>query len=178
MDPPADELIVDQADQKPRSVYLLRGCYSPRVAGLDLLACAGATAEVAHHLEVGVELDLPLECSSASGIRVIRSVSRVCWGMGSRPGYARARRPQLRVRRACRGLYGHATGKTSAASAALLQADGMPLGSARDGLRHHAAAAVWCCGLAVMGVSGSRMTELARCGTTPHGASTAFRLPD
>jgi hypothetical protein len=38
-----------------------RGCHPPSVAGHDLLACAGPTAEVAHHLEVRVELDLPLE---------------------------------------------------------------------------------------------------------------------
>jgi hypothetical protein len=31
------------------------------MAGLDLLACARPTAEVAHHLGIRVELDLPLE---------------------------------------------------------------------------------------------------------------------
>jgi hypothetical protein len=59
--PPADELVVDEADPEAETVHLLRGCHPPRVAGDDLLACAGPTAEVAHHLEVRVELDLPLE---------------------------------------------------------------------------------------------------------------------
>lgn len=60
-DPPADELVVDEPDPEAESVHLLRGCHPPRVAGDDLVACAGAAAEVAHHLEVPVELDLPLE---------------------------------------------------------------------------------------------------------------------
>ena len=59
--PPADELVVDEADPEAESVHLLRGCHPPRVAGLDLLACARPTAEVAHHLGIRVELDLPLE---------------------------------------------------------------------------------------------------------------------
>src|SRR5829696_3843727 len=60
-DPPADELVVDETDPEAESIHLLRGRHPPRVAGYDLLACAGPTAEVAHHLEVRVELDLPLE---------------------------------------------------------------------------------------------------------------------
>jgi hypothetical protein len=60
-DPPADELVVDEADPEAESVHLLRGFHPPRVVGHDLLACAGPTGEVAHHLEVRVELDLPLE---------------------------------------------------------------------------------------------------------------------
>jgi hypothetical protein len=60
-DPPADELVLDEADPEAESVHLLRGCNPPRVVGDDLLAWAGPTAEVAHHLEVRVELDLPLE---------------------------------------------------------------------------------------------------------------------
>jgi hypothetical protein len=59
--PPADELVVDQANPEAESVHLLRGCHPPPVAGLDLLACAGPTAEVAHHLQIRVELDFPLE---------------------------------------------------------------------------------------------------------------------
>ena len=58
---PADELVVDQSDPKAEPVHLLRGCDPPRVAGLDLLACARPAAEVAHHLRIRVELDLPLE---------------------------------------------------------------------------------------------------------------------
>jgi hypothetical protein len=60
-DPPADELVFDQADPEAEPVHLLRGCRPPRVGGLDLLSRAGPTAEMAHHLGVRVELDLPLE---------------------------------------------------------------------------------------------------------------------
>ena len=59
--PPADELVVDEADPEAEPVHLLRGCHPPRVAGHDLLACAGPTAEVAHRLRIGVELGLPCE---------------------------------------------------------------------------------------------------------------------
>ena len=38
--PPADELVVDEADPEAEPVHLLRGRQPPRVAGLDLLACA------------------------------------------------------------------------------------------------------------------------------------------
>jgi hypothetical protein len=54
-------LMVDEADPEAESVNLVRGCHPPRVAGLDLVPCAGPTAEVAHHLGIRVELDLPLE---------------------------------------------------------------------------------------------------------------------
>ena len=61
-DPPADEILVDQADPVPESVHLPRGCDPPRVADLDLLACACLTQlQVTHHLGIGVERDLPLE---------------------------------------------------------------------------------------------------------------------
>ena len=60
-DPPADEIVVDQADPVAESVHLLRGCHAPCVMGLDLLACACPTGEVAHHLGIRVERDLPLE---------------------------------------------------------------------------------------------------------------------
>jgi hypothetical protein len=59
--PPADELAVDKPDPEAEPVDLRRGCHPPRVAGLDLLARARPTADVAHHLGVRVELDLPLE---------------------------------------------------------------------------------------------------------------------
>ena len=60
-DPPADELVVDEADPVAEPVHLLRGRQAPRVLGLDLVARARPTGEVAHHLGIGVELDLPLE---------------------------------------------------------------------------------------------------------------------
>jgi len=59
--PPADELVVGQPDPEAEPGHFLRGCDPPRMAGLDVLACAGPTAEVAHHLGIRVELDLPLE---------------------------------------------------------------------------------------------------------------------
>jgi hypothetical protein len=59
--PPADELVVDKPDPEAESVHLLSDCHPPRVAGLDLYACARTTAEEAHHLGIRVEFDLPLE---------------------------------------------------------------------------------------------------------------------
>jgi hypothetical protein len=59
--PPAHELVVYEADPEAEPVHLLCGCHPPRVAGHGVLASARPPAEVAHHLGIGVELDLPLE---------------------------------------------------------------------------------------------------------------------
>ena len=59
--PPPDELVVGEADPEAESVDLLRGCHPPQVADLDLLPRAGPSGEVAHHVGIRVELDLPFK---------------------------------------------------------------------------------------------------------------------
>ncbi len=61
----------------------LRDRDPPHVAGLDVRACPGLPAEVAHHHGIRVELDLPLEM--LVGERDQREALRVQGLLGHRP---------------------------------------------------------------------------------------------
>lgn len=61
-DPPADELVIDEADPEAKSRHPPRGRETTAVEPLDLLASTRSTvAQIAHHLRIRVEVDLPLE---------------------------------------------------------------------------------------------------------------------
>ena len=59
--PPADELALDEPHPEAEPINFPRCRHAARMAGLCFLAGARATAQVAQHLGIGVELDLALE---------------------------------------------------------------------------------------------------------------------
>src|SRR4051794_36581871 len=110
--PPADEVAVDEPRPEAEAVDLRRGCEPACMARLDFRARACPAGQEAHHLGIGVELELvlemlvaerrerePLRCQDA-----LRHRDLACTGLSVAPRWRRRRPSTFSYRSSSPGL--------------------------------------------------------------------------